>query len=117
VHFTAVKNQLVIKLEPGDIEIFNNMALFHARNKFKDVDEVEARTIVHDSDFAKRALNGTRHMLRLWLQSVDKELVWIRPEPLKEESLRIYGDGEERKTGTWHVHRAPPINRLLMKHE
>ena len=58
VHFTAVKNQLVIKLEPGDIEIFNKMALLHARNGFKVTDEAEAHTLVHDSDVTNRALTA-----------------------------------------------------------
>lgn len=116
VHFAAVKHQLAIKLEAGDIEIFNNMALMHARNAFIDSDEPEARDIVRDSQEAQRLLNGKRHMLRLWLRSTDEELVWKTPEALEGNSFEIYGDSEARKIGKWDVHRAPPINRVLTKH-
>lgn len=52
VHFTDVKHQLAINLRPGDIEIFNNMALFHARKGFVDRQQepdAEARLVVHDN--------------------------------------------------------------------
>ena len=39
VHFIAQKHQLKIALQPGDIEIFNNLALFHARDGFVDSGE------------------------------------------------------------------------------
>ncbi|KAF4468525.1 Clavaminate synthase [Fusarium albosuccineum] len=125
VHFTAVKHQLVIKLEPGDIEIFNNMALFHARNGFKDHGKTseakgvgEARLLVQDNSgpVDRSVLRGTRHMLRLWLRSADEELAWKTPEQLAHNSHEIYGDSEARKIERWDVHRAPPINRILTKH-
>jgi hypothetical protein len=118
VHFTAVKHQLTIKLEPGDIEIFNNLALMHARNAFVDSDQPEARdVIVGDShETRRRSLNGKRHMLRLWLRSADDKLVWKTPKALEANSFEIYGDSEARKLAKWDVHRAPPINRVLTKH-
>jgi Taurine catabolism dioxygenase TauD, TfdA family len=114
IQFTAGRNQLAIKLEAGDIEVFNNLALFHARNGV--MDRTESEVCVNDSETAKRTLNGTRHMLRLWLRSADEDLMWETPEPLKKNSYEIYGDSEYRKIGKWDVHRAPPINRVLTKH-
>lgn len=124
VHFTAVKHQLLIKLEPGDIEVFNNMALFHARNGFKDQDQgqdhqgSEARLVIQDnSEMQKKStLSGTRHVIRLWLRSTDKGLVWERPEAIERQGFEIYGDSEVRKIARWDVHHVPPINRILMKH-
>ncbi|KAF5675407.1 Clavaminate synthase [Fusarium circinatum] len=121
VHFTAVKHQLVIKLKIGDIEVFNNMALFHARDGFKDRQQdpdTETRLTVHDNSEAlsKSTTNGTRHMLRLWLRSADDNLAWKTPEALLHNHNQIYGNSEARKIGRWDVHRAPPINRILTKH-
>ena len=93
VHFTASAHQLAIKLERGDIEIFNNFAMFHARNGFVD-----------DRSTA-------RHMVRLWLKS--KKFAWPTPEALVQTSEELYGTNKLRATGKWDVHRAPPINRVL----
>jgi hypothetical protein len=95
VHFTARKHQLAIKLQRGDIEVFNNFALFHARNGFVD------------------DRSSTRHMIRLWLKS--KDFAWETPEPLLKSSWEIYGSSEYRAIGKWDVHRAPPINRKLTR--
>jgi hypothetical protein len=122
VHFAAVKHQLAIKLEAGDIEVFNNLALFHARNAFTDnsddLDDDDVRDVVVDGDYSsrERSLNGRRHMLRLWLRSSDDELVWEMPPALEGNSFEIYGDSEARRIAKWDVHRAPPINRILTKH-
>lgn len=116
VHFTAEKHQLKIKLEPGDIEIFNNLAMFHARNAFTDSAEPKTCDVIRDSETAKRTLNGTRHMLRLWLKSTDRNLAWDTPASLEKNSFLIYGDSEARAIGKWDIHRAPPINRVLTKH-
>lgn len=95
VHFTAKAHQLAIKLERGDMEIFNNFAMFHARNGFVD-----------DG-------SSTRHMVRLWLKS--RQFAWDTPKALEETSWDIYGNTEHRAIGKWDVHRAPPINRVLTK--
>ncbi|KAK1826342.1 hypothetical protein QBC39DRAFT_397708 [Podospora conica] len=122
VHFTAVKHQLAITLEPGEIEVFNNVALIHGRSGFADNLEPEARDMVTDDDGPHhetrrtRTLNGRRHMLRLWLRTADDELAWETPEPLECNSFDIYGDSSARRIGKWDVHRAPPINRVLTKH-
>ncbi|EUC40779.1 hypothetical protein COCMIDRAFT_40948 [Bipolaris oryzae ATCC 44560] len=119
VHFTAVKHQLKIALQPGDVEIFNNLALFHAREGFTDSGRQDARDIVDDSDSfspTKRSLNGTRHMLRLWLRSSDEELAWPMPKVLEKNSELIYRDSEAKRLGKWDVHRAPTINRKLTRH-
>ncbi|KAK3390043.1 hypothetical protein B0H63DRAFT_499788 [Podospora didyma] len=102
--FIAAKHQLAITLEAGDIEIFNNMALFHARNAFEDnnLDEDDARDM--------------RHMAHMWLRSADAELAWQTPGPLELNAAKIYGDGGARKMARWDVHRPPPINRVLIKH-
>ncbi|KAF5243817.1 hypothetical protein FANTH_8011 [Fusarium anthophilum] len=82
VHFTAVKHQLIIKLKPGDIEVFNHMALFHARNGSK----IGSRTL------------APRHALL-----ADDNLAWKTPEALLHNHNQIYGNSEARKIGRWDV--------------
>lgn len=91
----GLAHQLAIKLERGDIEIFNNLAMFHARNGFVDDD------------------SSRRHMVRLWLKS--KKFAWDTPEALAQTSWELYGNNEWTAIRKWDVHRAPPINRVLTK--
>lgn len=39
LHFTAMKHQLKMQLEKGDIQFINNVALVHAREGFRDEPE------------------------------------------------------------------------------
>lgn len=39
LHFTAMKHQLTMQLEKGDIQFINNVALVHAREGFRDEPE------------------------------------------------------------------------------
>ena len=39
LHFAAMKHQLTMQLEKGDIQFINNVALVHAREGFRDEPE------------------------------------------------------------------------------
>ncbi|KAJ6566830.1 hypothetical protein B0H19DRAFT_1258013 [Mycena capillaripes] len=51
LHFTAEKVSLDIDLQPGDLEFFNNLSVFHARTASEDSKE------------------NIRHLLRIWLRN------------------------------------------------
>jgi hypothetical protein len=91
VHFTAKAHAVEIKLQRGDIEIFNNHALMHARSSFADGEA------------------GKRHLVRLWLKSGERS--WPTPAALEESSWEIYGDSEFRKNPIWDIDRSPPQTR------
>ncbi|OQD60218.1 hypothetical protein PENPOL_c026G01788 [Penicillium polonicum] len=71
LHFTAMKHQLKMQLEKGDIQFINNVALVHAREGFRDEPE------------------NRRHLLRLWLR--DEEFGWEVPAPLKGVWEGVFG--------------------------
>jgi len=56
IHFTAEKFSLDIDLQPGDLEYFNNLQVFHARTESEDSQE------------------NTRHLLRVWLRNEEHAL-------------------------------------------
>ncbi|KAF8443469.1 hypothetical protein BDZ91DRAFT_174561 [Kalaharituber pfeilii] len=74
VHFTAEKHCISLELQRGDMQFWNNLALLHAREGFKD-----------DLEKGKR-----RHLLRLWLRR--KESPWKSPAPLRELLEDVYGN-------------------------
>ncbi|RDB26162.1 hypothetical protein Hypma_006209 [Hypsizygus marmoreus] len=63
LHFLAEKFSLGLNFQKGDIQYINNLAIFHARDGFRDEGE------------------RTRHLLRFWLRN--EELGWTIPEPLQ----------------------------------
>jgi hypothetical protein len=86
VHFTAVEISLKLQLCPGDIQLINNLAVFHARDGFRDSRERK------------------RHILRLWLRN--EKLAWKTPEGLKRTWKEKYGSFEEsewRRKAKWNV--------------
>ncbi len=72
---------LTFVLEPGDIQIANNLSTLHQRTEYVDFDEPEKK----------------RHLLRLWLAS-------HRPRPLAVEF-------EERFNGGWSFRKGIPVTR------
>ncbi|OCF39914.1 taurine catabolism dioxygenase TauD [Kwoniella heveanensis CBS 569] len=56
IHFTAEKYRLDLNLEKGDLEFFNNLTVFHARDASEDSEK------------------NQRHLLRVWLENKDQEL-------------------------------------------
>ncbi|KAK0744844.1 hypothetical protein B0T21DRAFT_447950 [Apiosordaria backusii] len=92
VFFAAQKHKVEIKLQKGDMMIFNNFAMLHARSSFSD--EGERR----------------RHMLRLWLRN--EELMWKTPRELERLSWECYGDHEWRAKRVWDIERSPPELRV-----
>ena len=95
VHFTAVKHQLTIKLERGDMLLINNLAVQHARSQF------------NDKPFQRR------HAIRLWLRNA--ELAWETPEGLQKTWFEKYGDSYRRKIATWNIHPGAPRERVLFR--
>ena len=95
VHFTAVKHQLTVKLERGDMFLINNLAVQHARSAFID------------KPFQRR------HIIRLWLRN--EELAWETPEGLKKTWFEKYGDSYRRKIATWNIHPGAPRERVLFR--
>ncbi len=72
---------LSFALEPGDIQIANNLSVLHQRTEYVDFDEPERK----------------RHLLRLWLAS-------SQPRPLAAEF-------EERFNGGWSFRQGIPVTR------
>lgn len=85
VFFLAKKHAVEINLRKGDIEVFNNFAMLHARSSFSDTADEK------------------RHMLRLWLRN--EELRWGTPKGLEGVGKECYEEmGMER---VWDVERSP----------
>lgn len=96
VHFTAQKHKLSIKIERGDIEIFNNMAMFHAREGFVD-------------DGSQK-----RHFIRLWLKNA--KLAWKTPEGLQSQTSELYNKSGLDSFPRWDITRAPFVPRVITRH-
>ncbi|KAK0645709.1 hypothetical protein B0T16DRAFT_145692 [Cercophora newfieldiana] len=93
VYFLAKQHAVEIVLRKGDIQIFNNFAMLHARSSFVD-GEAESK----------------RHMLRLWLRNEERK--WPVPRALERLSWECYGDHEWRKNAVWDIERSPPELRV-----
>ncbi|KAK4449882.1 hypothetical protein QBC34DRAFT_462546 [Podospora aff. communis PSN243] len=93
VYFLAKQHALEITLRKGDIQIFNNFAMLHARSSFVDGE-----------------INNKRHMLRLWLRNEERK--WATPRALERLSWECYGDHEWRRNAVWDVERSPPELRV-----
>ncbi|GAB1319225.1 TauD/TfdA-like domain-containing protein [Madurella fahalii] len=97
VYFLAKEHALEVRLQKGDMLVFNNFAMLHARSGFADD---EARGL-------------RRHMLRLWLRN--EERMWKTPRELERVSWECYGDHEwRRELKVWDIDRSPP--ELRVKH-
>ncbi|KXX78006.1 hypothetical protein MMYC01_201723 [Madurella mycetomatis] len=95
VYFLAKEHALEIRLQRGDMLLFNNFAMLHARSGFADD---EARGM-------------KRHMLRLWLRN--EERMWKTPRQLERISWECYGDNEwRRQLRVWDIDRSPPELRV-----
>ncbi|KAH6856310.1 hypothetical protein B0I37DRAFT_367077 [Chaetomium sp. MPI-CAGE-AT-0009] len=97
VYFLAKEHALEIALQRGDMLVFNNFAMLHAR-----------------SGFADNAADGLqRHMLRLWLRN--ERLMWKVPPALERISWEVYGDHQWRQQlAVWDIESSPP--ELRVKH-
>jgi hypothetical protein len=65
LHFAAERHALSMKLKPGDLLFWNNLALLHGRTGFTD------------------SPDRRRHLLRLWLRNDATEKNWPIPEELQ----------------------------------
>ncbi|RDW76888.1 TauD/TfdA family dioxygenase [Aspergillus mulundensis] len=77
LHYLAEKSAVALDFHKGDIQVVNNLSIFHARAGFTDSDE-------------KR-----RHLVRLWLR--DPELAWETPEGLKSRWEYVYAAVDAEK--------------------
>jgi hypothetical protein len=75
VHFTALKNQVVIPMQQGDMRFLNNHAILHNRDSFEDSDQ------------------RRRHLARLWLRNPAK--AWALPRGLEMAHDRVYGEWDD----------------------
>ena len=85
IHFFAEKHTIVVKSEPGDILLCNNLALLHGRKAFTDA----------ASD------NHKRHIMRLWLRN--EEHAWHTPKGLERDWSLVYGNSERRARRQWMI--------------
>lgn len=76
VHFTAEKHCISLDCKRGDMQFWNNLALLHAREEFKD----------------KPQEGKSRHLLRLWLRRENSP--WKSPEPLHGLLEEVYGQAQ-----------------------
>jgi hypothetical protein len=67
VQFSASRHALSMKLKPGDILVWNNLALMHGRSAFTDSTE------------------DKRHLIRLWLHNEATETVFPIPKDLRPQ--------------------------------
>lgn len=95
VHFLAVKHKLTMRLQRGDIQLINNLAIQHSRNHFTDSDTQQ------------------RHIIRLWLRN--EELAWKTPEGLKKTWFEKYGDSERRQKARWNIQPGATRERVLFR--
>lgn len=95
VHFTGLKHKLEIKLQRGDIQLVNNLAMFHARNDFLDTSEKQ------------------RHILRMWLRNEGQ--AWRTPEALKQTWFEIYGESKARSQAHWNMYPSTDRERVISR--
>lgn len=95
VHFLAVRHKLTMRLQRGDIQLINNLAIQHSRNHFTDSE------------------NQRRHIIRLWLRN--EELAWKTPEGLEGTWFEKYGESERRKRARWNIQPGATRERILFR--
>jgi len=83
LHFTALKHQISIPNQAGDMIFCNNLAMFHARKAFSEQDE------------------GRRRLLRLWLRN--DELKWDTSARLDELWWTVFGMSPRREGANWKI--------------
>ena len=88
VHWVAEKHGMVMRLDPGDVLLYNNLALLHGRNTFTDGN-------------AGNTVKGRRHILRLWVRNESQ--AWKTPEGLAPDWHSVYGDSERRARAHWRI--------------
>lgn len=74
---SAYKSEVELKLQTGDLLFFNNLALLHRRDAYKD-DE-----------------SSSRHMVRLWLRN--QRVGWAIPDSLLPPWNAAYGENRKNK--------------------
>lgn len=86
----AISNKIKFSVptKPGDILYFNNVGLFHARERYQDSGTINVAPESHD-----------RHLLRLWLQD-PKRTTTLAP-PIQKIWDGIYEKGREE---AWCIH-------------
>jgi len=97
VHFTAMKHKITMRLQRGDIQLVNNLAIQHARNAFTDSD------------------GQTRHIIRLWLRN--ERLAWKTPLGLRDTWSEKYGDSDRQKIRKWNIFPGASRERVLFRSE
>ncbi|CAG8956683.1 hypothetical protein HYFRA_00012227 [Hymenoscyphus fraxineus] len=96
LHFLGEKYHIGLDVQQGDIQYVNNLAVFHARDGFRDTPE-QQYVLSPSSDnfdlffilFSELLLTVyRRHLIRLWLR--DPENAWPTPEAWKQRWDQLY---------------------------
>ncbi|KAK7402615.1 hypothetical protein QQX98_011627 [Neonectria punicea] len=95
VHFTAMKHQLSIPMQKGDIRFINNHAVLHARDAFDDSDQAQ------------------RHLVRLWLRHPEK--AWQMPKGLDMAWDRVYAELGSEGDENWPLQPVVSADRLISR--
>ncbi|KAJ4367026.1 hypothetical protein N0V83_007556 [Neocucurbitaria cava] len=85
VHYVAEEHGIAMTLDPGDVLLYNNLAVLHGRNAFTDVETGDHR----------------RHIMRLWVRN--EEQAWETPAKLAREWHLVYGESERRAKAQWKI--------------
>ncbi|KAL9619092.1 MAG: hypothetical protein Q9160_006268 [Pyrenula sp. 1 TL-2023] len=104
IHFAAQKHSFSIPQRKGDIILFNNMAVLHARENFPEqpTKSDPEPGLVPPSDPASSAavVPSDRHLMRLWLR--DERRGTRIPHELQHIWEIVYGE-ESVKKGIWDL--------------
>ncbi|KPM45634.1 hypothetical protein AK830_g919 [Neonectria ditissima] len=95
VHFTALKHQLTIPMQQGDIRFINNHTVLHGRDAFDDSDQAQ------------------RHLVRLWLRHPGK--AWRMPAGLDMAWDRVYAELGDEGDENWPLNPVVSADRLMSR--
>ena len=83
----AGKNQVSLRMQPGDLTFLNNFAMLHSRKEFQD-DEA-----------------NSRYLVRLWLKN--SRLGWKLPRPLRLGNRTTFHDRKDEQR--WNILAEPKL--------
>ncbi|KAK3376488.1 hypothetical protein B0T24DRAFT_592157 [Lasiosphaeria ovina] len=99
VHFSAVKHQLRLDAQRGDVILVNNLAVMHARTAFTD---------------GVPGKGAGRHVMRMWLRN--DELAWPKPDMVKPIfDLKYSPDSPWCGKPVWHLEPPTLPERMLAR--
>lgn len=104
IHFAAQKHAFSIPQRKGDIILFNNMAVLHARENFQEQPQMSdgesGPALPSHSSSSAAVMPDDRHLMRLWLR--DRRRGIRIPNELRHIWEIVYGE-ESVKKGIWDL--------------